>query len=45
MDLLQLYWDNPTQLSQGVWALQPNIDTVDTQLLNVAWKYMQTPKH
>ena len=22
---LQLYWDNPNQLSQGVWALWPNI--------------------
>ena len=26
MDLLQLYWDNPNQLLQGVWALWPNIN-------------------
>ena len=25
MDSLQLYWDNPNQLSQCVWALWPNI--------------------
>ena len=25
-DSLQLYWDNSKQLSQGVWALQPNIN-------------------
>ena len=26
MDSLQSYWDNPNQLSQGVWALHPNIN-------------------